>query len=68
MMLPLMHHGMVIVGVPYSVTGAPGPTPAEPPAASHWATEAGDRMLDEKEAAICRALGKRVADWALRRP
>ncbi|GIR70910.1 MAG: hypothetical protein CM15mP74_21610 [Halieaceae bacterium] len=25
-------------------------------------------MLDEKEAAICRALGKRVADWALRGP
>ena len=68
MMLPLMHHGMVIVGVPYSVAELRGTDSGGTPTASHWATEAGDRMLDEKEAAICRALGKRVADWALRRP
>ena len=69
MMLPLMHHGMVIVGVPYSVAELRGTNAGGTPyGASHWATEAGDRMLDEKEAAICRALGKRVADWALRRP
>ena len=69
MMLPLMHHGMVIVGVPYSVAELRGTDSGGTPyGASHWATEAGDRMLDEKEAAICRALGKRVADWAVRRP
>ena len=69
MMLPLMHHGMVIVGVPYSVAELRGTDAGGTPyGASHWATEAGDRSLDEKEAAICRALGKRVADWALRRP
>jgi NAD(P)H dehydrogenase (quinone) len=67
MMLPLIHHGMLMVGVPYSVpelraTQAGG----TPYGASHWSTEAGDRPLDENESAICRALGKRVAEWALR--
>jgi NAD(P)H dehydrogenase (quinone) len=67
MMLPLIHHGMVMVGVPYSVpelraTEAGG----TPYGASHWSTEAGDRPLDGRESAICRALGKRVAEWAMR--
>ena len=67
MMIPLLHHGMVMVGVPYSVpelraTHAGG----TPYGASHWATEAGDRAADDREAAICRALGKRVAEWAIR--
>jgi len=67
MMIPLIHHGMLMVGVPYSVpelraTQAGG----TPYGASHWSTEAGDRPLDDNESAICRALGKRVAEWALR--
>ena len=62
MMIPLIHHGMLMVGVPYSVpelraTQAGG----TPYGASHWSTEAGDRPLDDNESAICRALGKRVA-------
>jgi NAD(P)H dehydrogenase (quinone) len=69
MMVPLMHHGMVLVGVPYSIPAlratAAGGTPY---GASHWATESGDRPLDDNESAICRALGKRVAEWALRAP
>ena len=69
MMLPLMHHGMVMVGVPYAVpelraTEAGG----TPYGASHWSTETGYRPLDDNEAAICRALGRRVAEWALRGP
>lgn len=69
MMLPLMHQGMVVVGVPYAVpelraTEAGG----TPYGASHWSTESGDRGLDDNEAAICRALGRRVAEWALRGP
>ena len=68
MMLPLMHHGMVMVGVPYSVPELRqtlgGGTPY---GASHWATEGGDRPLDDHESAICRALGKRIAEWALLR-
>ena len=69
MMLPLLHHGMVMVGVPYSVpelrSSMAGGTPY---GASHWSTEAGDRPLDDNESSICRALGKRVAEWALRAP
>ena len=67
MMLPLLHHGMVMVGVPYSVpelrSSQAGGTPY---GASHWSTEAGDRPMDDNESSICRALGKRVAEWALR--
>ena len=67
MMLPLIHHGMVMVGVPYSVpelraTGAGG----TPYGASHWSTETGDRPMDDRESAIWRSLGKRVAEWAMR--
>ena len=69
MMLPLLHHGMVMVGVPYSVpelrSSKAGGTPY---GASHWSTEAGDRPMDDNESSICRALGKRVAEWALRAP
>jgi NAD(P)H dehydrogenase (quinone) len=69
MMLPLLHHGMVMVGVPYSVpelrVSEAGGTPY---GASHWSTEAGDRPMDNNESSICRALGKRVAEWALRAP
>ena len=68
MMVPLLHHGMVLVGVPYSIPAlratAAGGTPY---GASHWATDKGDRPLDDNEAEICRALGKRVAQWALYR-
>jgi NAD(P)H dehydrogenase (quinone) len=68
MMVPLLHHGMVLVGVPYSIPAlratAAGGTPY---GASHWATDKGDRPLDDNEAEICRALGKRVAQWALHR-
>ena len=69
MMLPLLHHGVVMVGVPYSVpelrSSQAGGTPY---GASHWSTEAGDRPMDDNESSICRALGKRVAEWALRAP
>lgn len=69
MMVPLLHHGMVLVGVPYSIPAlratAAGGTPY---GASHWSTEQGDRSLDDNESAICRALGKRVAEWALSAP
>jgi NAD(P)H dehydrogenase (quinone) len=69
MMVPLLHHGMVLVGVPYSIPAlratAAGGTPY---GASHWSTEQGDRPLDDNESTICRALGKRVAEWALSAP
>ena len=64
MMLPLLHHGMLICGIPYSepalnqtVTGA------TPYGASHVSGPDG-RQLSDHERAACRALGKRVADIA----
>lgn len=69
MMLPLLHHGMIIVGLPYGEAGLSrthsGGTPYGP---SHWAGAGSDRAVDEDEAALCRGLGKRVAEWALRGP
>jgi len=67
MMLPLLHHGMLIVGVPYSVrelmeTDAGG----TPYGASHVAGINADRPVTEQERTICRAQGKRVAEIAAR--
>jgi NAD(P)H dehydrogenase (quinone) len=65
MLLPLLHHGMVVAGLPYSEAGlmktASGGTPY---GASHWAGADNGRVLDEGEAALCRALGARIARFA----
>ena len=62
MMLPLLHHGMLLVGLPYSESGLMNSTSGGTPyGASHWAGPDNDRAVDEREAALCRALGKRVA-------
>ncbi len=69
MMLPLMHHGMLIMGLPYSEAGlASSHSGGTPYGASHWAGPENDRAVDETEAALCRALGRRVAAVALGRP
>lgn len=62
MQLPLLHQGMLIVGLPYSEPGmmstCSGGTPY---GATHWAGADGSRTVDETELALCRALGRRVA-------
>ena len=62
MMLPLLHHGMLILGVPYSVpellATTRGGTPYGP---SHHAGME-HAPLDADETAICRALGRRLAE------
>jgi NAD(P)H dehydrogenase (quinone) len=67
MMLPLLHHGMLIVGLPYTepalMTTASGGTPYGP---THVAGAASDRPVDETEKAFCIALGRRLADVAKR--
>lgn len=66
MMLPLLHHGMVLAGLPYSEPGLMTSTAGGTPyGASHWAGADNSRALDGPEAALCRALGKRVARLAL---
>ena len=65
MLLPLMHHGMLVTGLPYSEAALldtrGGGTPY---GASHYAGADGKRALDEHEVALCRALGLRVAKIA----
>lgn len=62
MMLPLLHHGMVIAGLPYSEPGLMSSTSGGTPyGASHWAGNDNKRPLDEVEATLCRALGQRIA-------
>lgn len=67
MMLPLLHHGMLLVGLPYTeaelMTTSGGGTPY---GASHVAGAASDRALSEDEKKLCFALGKRLAAAALK--
>lgn len=67
MMLPLLHHGMLMVGLPYSEPGllqtSGGGTPYGP---SHHAGHDNQRPLDEIEMELCRALGRRLAETSLR--
>jgi NAD(P)H dehydrogenase (quinone) len=67
MMLPLLHHGMVIVGLPYSeselVTTQSGGTPY---GASHVAGQASNAPISEAEKKLCLALGRRLAETALK--
>ncbi|MCX7097452.1 MAG: NAD(P)H:quinone oxidoreductase [Methylococcales bacterium] len=65
MMLPLLHHGMLIMGLPYTEMAlretTSGGTPYGP---SHLATELGG--LSDPEKKLCVALGKRLAQTAQR--
>ena len=64
MMLPLLHHGMLVTGIPYSEPALNQTrTGATPYGASHLAGQQG-QALSEHEIAACRALGRRVADLA----
>jgi NAD(P)H dehydrogenase (quinone) len=66
MLLPLLHHGMVVAGLPYSEAGLMSTTSGGTPyGASHWAGNDNKRPLDETEASLCRAVGRRVAQLAL---
>jgi len=67
MMLPLMHHGMLMVGLPYTekelVTTKSGGTPYGP---SHTAGIESKEPLTDDEISLCKVLGKRVAGIALK--
>ena len=67
MMLPLLHHGMLMVGLPYTeaalMTTATGGSPY---GATHWSGMKGDHALSEDTRALAIALGKRLAQTATR--
>ncbi len=67
MMLPLLHHGMYLVGLPYSEPGLTETrSGGSPYGASHVATVSGHGELSEAERDLARALGARVAALASR--
>jgi NAD(P)H dehydrogenase (quinone) len=67
MMLPLLHHGMVVLGLPYSepelMLTREGGTPY---GASHHAGQASDQAVSDDEKRLCIALGRRLAEAALK--
>lgn len=68
MMLPLLHHGMMIVGTPYSeqalLSTTTGGTPYGP---THVAGSESKNAISKEEEKLCFALGKRLAMLALKK-
>ena len=68
MMLPLLHHGMLVMGVPYTepelIATATGGTPYGPTHVAGMAPS--PKPLTRDEEALCEALGQRVAEVAAR--
>ena len=67
LMAPLLHLGMILVGVPYSVQSlfstSAGGSPYGP---GHVAGPDNQRDIDAQEAVICRALGRRLAELGMK--
>jgi NAD(P)H dehydrogenase (quinone) len=67
MMLPLLHHGMLVLGVPYTqpelMTTASGGTPY---GASHWSGVNGMQPISDESRTLAVALGQRLAQTALK--
>ena len=65
MMLPLLHHGMLIVGLPYTqVELLRTRTGGTPYGASRLTDDIETRPLSEEERTLCLTLGRRVAETA----
>jgi NAD(P)H dehydrogenase (quinone) len=66
MIIPLLHHGMLICGLPYTEealhTTQTGGTPY---GASHLAIDANSKLSDD-EITLCKSLGKRIAELGLK--
>ncbi|MFS2002181.1 NAD(P)H:quinone oxidoreductase [Duganella sp. CT11-25] len=67
MMIPLFHHGLMVLGLPYTnpelMTTASGGTPY---GASHWAGLDGKKSITEDERRLAIALGRRLAETAVK--
>ncbi len=67
MMLPLMHHGMLIVGLPYSEPALSSTQSGGTPyGASHIGGAMDDRAITDDEKKLCIALGKRLTETAIK--
>jgi NAD(P)H dehydrogenase (quinone) len=67
MMLPLLHHGMLVMGLPYThpelMTTAGGGSPY---GATHWSGIDGDKSITDDERRLAIALGRRLATAAVK--
>lgn len=67
MMIPLFHHGLMVLGLPYThpelMTTASGGTPY---GASHWAGLDGKKTFTDDEKKLAIALGRRLAETAVK--
>jgi NAD(P)H dehydrogenase (quinone) len=67
MMMPLLHHGMVIVGLPYTLPELTSThSGGSPYGATHVAGPNDDHPLTDEERRLCIAQGKRLAEMALK--
>ena len=66
MMIPLLHHGMYVVGLPFTAEAMNRTrTGGTPYGASHFATNRGDPRLSDDERELAQLLGRRVAEVAV---
>jgi len=67
MMIPLLHHGMLVMGLPYThpelMNTASGGSPY---GATHWSGIDGDKPVTDDEKRLATALGRRLADAAVK--
>lgn len=65
MALPLLHHGMIFCGIPFTESELSETTTGGTPyGASHVAGGKSDNPISDSEAALCKALGKRIGKIA----
>jgi len=65
MILPLLHHGMIIVGIPYTEPDLNATRSGGTPyGATHVSGSANDRPVNDEETRLAFALGKRLATVA----
>ncbi len=65
MMLPLMHHGMILAGIPYTETALSNTqTGGTPYGVSHYAGKQNSTLLSQDEIDLCQAQGLRIATLA----
>jgi NAD(P)H dehydrogenase (quinone) len=66
MMLPLLHHGMMIVGLPYSEPELMSTKTGGTPYGATHVAGSDNRLVDSDELSLCHALGQRVATISLK--
>ena len=67
MMIPLLHHGMIVLGLPYTHAALSATTSGGTPyGASHVSGRDNERPISDEERILCLTLGRRLAETALK--